>query len=45
VAELPKNAMAFLRRVEEEANVGISMVSTGPRRKSNIVLDSDLLNF
>jgi len=44
-AQLPKNAMAFLRRIEEEAKVSIGMVSTGPRRRSNIVLDTDLLAF
>ncbi len=45
LAQLPKNAVAYLRRIEEEASVGIGMVSTGPQRKSNIVLDTDLLAF
>ena len=44
-ARLPKNAMAYLRRIEEEAGVGIGMVSTGPHRESNIVLDTNLIAF
>ncbi len=44
-AQLPKNAVEYLRRIEKEAGVGIGMVSTGPRRKSTVVIDSGLLNF
>ena len=44
-AQLPKNAVGYLRRIEEEAGVGIGMVSTGPRRKSNVVIDGSLLRF
>ncbi|MBN2207896.1 MAG: adenylosuccinate synthase [Candidatus Coatesbacteria bacterium] len=43
--QLPRNAMAYLRRIEEEAGVGIGMVSTGPHRESNIVLDTSLIAF
>jgi len=36
--ELPENARAYLRRIEEITEVPIDMVSTGAERDENIVL-------
>ncbi|MDX1608790.1 MAG: adenylosuccinate synthase [Halofilum sp. (in: g-proteobacteria)] len=38
VEELPANARAYLRRIEELAEVPIDMISTGAERDANIIL-------
>jgi len=45
VSKLPENANAYLKRIEEELGVPVSLVSTGPGREENIVLNEDLLPF
>ena len=35
---LPKNAQAYLRRIEELAGVPVDLVSTGPDREETIVM-------
>ncbi|MBN1593001.1 MAG: adenylosuccinate synthase [Candidatus Coatesbacteria bacterium] len=44
-SELPEEAVNYVRRIEDETGVRVGMVSTGPRRKSTVILDKDLLNF
>jgi adenylosuccinate synthase len=36
--DLPANAKAYLRRIEETVGVGIDIISTGPDREETIVL-------
>jgi adenylosuccinate synthase len=36
--DLPDNAKAYLRRIEETIGVGIDIISTGPDREETIVL-------
>lgn len=43
LSQLPKNAVAFLRRIEEETGAKIGLVSTAAERRSNILLDEHLL--
>ena len=39
LSQLPKEAVAYLRRIEELVGCSFSMVSTGPKREETIVLD------
>ena len=39
LSQLPKQAVAYLKRLEELVGCGFSMVSTGPKREETIVLD------
>jgi adenylosuccinate synthase len=38
MSDLPANALAYLRRIEELLGIPVSMMSTGPERDSTIVL-------
>jgi adenylosuccinate synthase len=38
LAELPANARAYIKRIEELVGIPVDMVSTGPDREETIVL-------
>ena len=38
LAELPENARAYIRRIEEITGVPVDIVSTGPDRDETIIL-------
>lgn len=38
IEKLPKNARAYLKRIEELCDVPIDMISTGPKRDENIMI-------
>lgn len=41
--DLPANAIAYIKRIEELLNVPVEMLSTGPERDSTIVLNNPFL--
>jgi len=45
VDELPENALAYIRRLEELVGVEISILSTGPERNETIVLQNPFDDF
>ncbi len=45
VADLPENALAYIRRIEELVDVEISILSTGPERNETIVLYNPFDDF
>jgi len=45
VAELPENALAYIRRLEELVNIEVSILSTGPDRNETIVLNNPFDDF
>ncbi len=42
INDLPKNALAYIKRIEEIADVPVVIISTGPDRKETIVLSNPL---
>jgi adenylosuccinate synthase len=36
--DLPDNAKAYLKRIEEVSNISIDIISTGPDREETIIL-------
>jgi len=42
LSELPQNARNFIKRIEEVAGVGVSIISVGPEREQTIVNDSPI---
>jgi len=45
VADLPENALAYIRRLEELVDVEVSILSTGPERNETIVLHNPFDDF
>jgi len=45
VADLPENALAYIRRLEELVGVEVSILSTGPERNETIVLHNPFDDF
>ncbi|MDC9729312.1 MAG: adenylosuccinate synthase [Methyloprofundus sp.] len=45
VADLPENALAYIRRIEELVGVEVSILSTGPERNETIVLHNPFDDF
>lgn len=43
--ELPENAKAYVRKLEELTGVPVGMISVGPDREQTIVVDPELNNF
>jgi adenylosuccinate synthase len=45
IADLPENALAYIRRLEELVGVEVSILSTGPDRNETIVLHNPFDDF
>ena len=43
--ELPENAKAYIRKIEEITGVKVGIISVGPDRNATIILDEKLKKF
>ena len=43
--ELPANAQAYVRKIEEVTGTKVGMISVGPDRTQTIIVDKTLNNF
>jgi adenylosuccinate synthase len=43
ISDLPKNAIKYIKRIEEICNINIDIISTGPDRKETIIVDPNAI--
>lgn len=43
IADLPENAIKYIKRIEEVCGVNIDIISTGPDRKETIIVNPDVI--
>ena len=43
IADLPENAIKYIKRIEEICGVNIDIISTGPDRKETIIVNPDVI--